>query len=155
MFSVAGFSVIVTGGTKGIGKGIARVFVLSGANVLVSGRDEKGGLNTCADLNALGKGRCSFFQGDVSSLADCKRMAEMACTLYGGIQVLCCNAGVIPTHKISEMTEENIGSTFDINIKGTFKEHTTLIISSLIFFLSIIITILIFIYFLLLFIIYK
>ena len=47
--SVAGRSVLVTGGTKGIGKGIARVFAISGANVVITGRDAHPALVELAD----------------------------------------------------------------------------------------------------------
>ena len=74
--SVAGRSVVVTGGTRGIGKGIARVFARAGANVLVTGRDADVARAAADELGALGEGSVGFFLGDVSSADACARLAR-------------------------------------------------------------------------------
>ncbi len=117
--SIAGRSVVVTGATKGIGKGIARVFARHGANVLITGRDEAAAETTCAELNGLGQGRVSFLLGDVSSRSWCSRMAEEAASRHGGIDVVCANAGIFPAAKLADMTEEDMDLVMDTNVKGT------------------------------------
>ena len=75
--SIAGRSVIVTGGSKGIGKGIASVFAKAGANVLIVGRDQ-GGLDTAArSLSGLG-GSVSTHQVEISDRVACDDMARVA-----------------------------------------------------------------------------
>ena len=73
--SIAGRAVVVTGGTRGIGKGIARVFASNGARVLITGRDEDAAKATAAELAAAG-GDVSYLLADVSVRADCARMAS-------------------------------------------------------------------------------
>ena len=75
--SIAGRAVVVTGATRGIGKGIARVFAESGARVLVVGRDEGAARATVAELSA-DAADASYALADVSSLDDCQRMADVA-----------------------------------------------------------------------------
>lgn len=117
--SITGRSVIVTGGTKGIGKGIARVFARAGANVLISGRNE-GDAAACADeLTALGGGTVTYVLGDVSSAGSCAHMAATAVERNGGIDVLCANAGIFPDSKLATMTEADMDLVFGTNIKGT------------------------------------
>ncbi len=116
---VEGRTVIVTGGTKGIGKGIATEFTKAGANVVVTGRDRAAGEAAVADLSGLGAGEVSYVQGDVSKLADCERMASEAVERHGGIDVLCANAGIFPDSKLVDMTEEDIDQIFATNVKGT------------------------------------
>jgi 3-oxoacyl-[acyl-carrier protein] reductase len=113
---IDGRTVLVTGGTKGIGKGIARVFARAGANVVVNGRDRSTGEAAAAELSA--DGNVSFVGGDVARAADCERIAEDTASRYGGIDVLCANAGVFPDRKLAEMTEEDIDSIFATNVKG-------------------------------------
>jgi 3-oxoacyl-[acyl-carrier protein] reductase len=67
--SIVGRSVLVTGGTKGIGKGIARVFARAGAIVVVSGRDTSAGETVLRDLSGL-SGSVSSVRGDVGLAAD-------------------------------------------------------------------------------------
>ncbi len=117
--SVKGYSVVVTGGTKGIGKGIARVFAKAGANVLITGRDEVGAQAACKELTALGGGTVTFVIADVSSKSDCDRVAAAAIERNGGIDVLCANAGIFPDSKLATMSEADMDLVFGTNVKGT------------------------------------
>ena len=110
---VTGRTVIVTGGTKGIGKGIARVFAQAGANVVVVARDRANGEAAAAELGA------TYVQADIAQAADCERMAAEAEQRFGGIDVLCANAGIFPDVKLADMTERDIDEIFAINVKGT------------------------------------
>lgn len=117
--SVAGRSVLVTGGTKGIGKGIARVFARSGANVVVVGRDEATA-QACADeLTALGGGTVTYVLADVATLEGNRTAADAAVSRNGGIDVLCANAGIFPDAKLADMTEADMDAVFGTNVKGT------------------------------------
>jgi 3-oxoacyl-[acyl-carrier protein] reductase len=114
-----GRSVIVTGGSKGIGKGIARVFVREGANVLIAARDE-GMLSTAAEeLTAGAAGKVETTVADVSRVEDCRRLAQTAAERFGGIDILCANAGVFPAKPLAEMTEADVDTVLGCNLKGT------------------------------------
>jgi 3-oxoacyl-[acyl-carrier protein] reductase len=116
---VKGRSVIVTGGSKGIGKGIARVFVREGANVLIAARDE-GMLSTAAEELAAGAaGKVETTVADVSRVEDCRRLAQTAVERFGGIDILCANAGVFPNKPLAEMTEADVDAVLGCNLKGT------------------------------------
>jgi 3-oxoacyl-[acyl-carrier protein] reductase len=110
-------TVLVTGGTKGIGKGIAGVFARAGANVVVNGRDADAGEAAVQDLSGQG-GEVAYVAGDVSAAGDCERLAEETAARFGGIDVLCANAGVFPDVKLADMTEDDIDSIFATNVKG-------------------------------------
>jgi 3-oxoacyl-[acyl-carrier protein] reductase len=112
---LTGRTVLVTGGTKGIGKGIARVFVRAGANVVVVGRGAEAGEAAAEDLGD----RAAFVAADVGVAADCELMAAEAVERFGGIDVLCANAGVFPDAKLEDMTEADIDAIFATNVKGT------------------------------------
>jgi 3-oxoacyl-[acyl-carrier protein] reductase len=117
--SLQGRSVVVTGGSKGIGKGIARVFAREGANVLIAARDESALAAAAQELSADAGGRLETVSADVSSVADCRRLAEVAQERFGGIDVLCANAGVFPEKPFVEMTEEDVDHVLACNVKGT------------------------------------
>jgi len=112
--SMAGRAVVVTGGSRGIGKGIAAVFARSGARVLITGRDEAQGALAAAELGA------EFLRADVSSKRDCEQMAVTAAERLGGIDVLCANAGIFPGAVLDELTEDILTEVLDVNVKGTF-----------------------------------
>lgn len=117
--SIAGRSAIVTGATKGIGKGIARVLVSAGADVLITGRNEQDAEATVAELAALGAGRVVYSLGDVADPEACARMAAAAVAAHGGIDILCANAGIFPDAKLTSMSEADMDRVLDTNIKGT------------------------------------
>ena len=117
--SIEGKSVIVTGGSKGIGKGIARVFAEKGANVLIVSRNLDQAEAAASAINESG-GAASALSADVSSWDDMQRMAETTAERHGGIDILCCNAGIFPDAKLSEMTPEQWDEVMAVNLKGTF-----------------------------------
>jgi 3-oxoacyl-[acyl-carrier protein] reductase len=116
--SLAGRSVLVTGGSRGIGKGIARVFARAGANVTIAGRDETALTRAAEDLAKEGS-QIATVAGDVSRPADCARMAGVACDRFGGIDVLCANAGIFPEARLAELTEAQFDEVYGVNVKGT------------------------------------
>jgi 3-oxoacyl-[acyl-carrier protein] reductase len=117
--SIAGRSVIVTGSSKGIGKGIARVFASKGARVLVVARHLEPAQATVEAIIAAG-GTAAAFSADVGSWLDMQRMAETAVNQFGGIDILCANAGIFPAAKLDDLTAEGWEEVLSTNLKGTF-----------------------------------
>ena len=112
--SLQGRVVVVTGGSKGIGRGIAQVFAEAGARVAIISRS-----GVAAAAAELGHGVLGL-TGDVTSsasLADC--LATVAERL-GSIDVLCANAGIFPQARLEDMTEAEWDEVSDTNLKGTF-----------------------------------
>ena len=109
-FSAEGKVVIITGSSRGIGKGIAQVFAEAGASVIVNSRHLEEAEATAAELIAAG-GVASAFAGDVSVEADVRSMVRTAVDRYGGLDVLCANAGVIPDEIISEIEKRVPGGS--------------------------------------------
>ena len=114
--SLQGRSVIVTGGSKGIGKGIARVFAVAGAKVAILARH---GDQAEATAKEIGHGAFGL-SGDVTSLASMESAMKAVAGRNGGLDVLCANAGIFPPAKLEEMTSEQWDEVNDTNLKGTF-----------------------------------
>ena len=114
--SLQGRSVVVTGGSKGIGKGIARVFAQAGAKVAIVARH---GDQAEAAAKEIGHGAFGL-SGDVTSLASMDAVMKAAAAKNGGIDVLCANAGIFPPAKLEDMTSEEWDLVVDTNLKGTF-----------------------------------
>jgi 3-oxoacyl-[acyl-carrier protein] reductase len=114
--SLKGRSVLVTGGSKGIGKGIARVFANAGAKVAILARH---GDQVEAAAKEIGHGAFGI-AGDVTSLASMETAIKTAAAKNGGLDVLCANAGIFPPAKLEEMSVEQWDEVIDTNLKGTF-----------------------------------
>lgn len=123
--SLSGRSVLVTGGSKGIGKGIAAGFASEGAKVVITGRDSTAGERTAAELAAAASkagsaGEVTFVAGDVGDQESCQSVAAVAQQRHGGLDVVCCNAGIFPLARLEDMTARQLDEMLAINLKGTF-----------------------------------
>ena len=114
--SLQGRSVLVTGGSRGIGKGIARVFSEAGAKVAIMSRhaDQAEGA-----AKEIGQGAFGI-SGDVTSFTSMEGVMKAVADRYGGLDVLCANAGIFPPAKLEEMTGDQWDEVVDTNLKGTF-----------------------------------
>jgi 3-oxoacyl-[acyl-carrier protein] reductase len=117
--SITDRSVIVTGASKGIGKGMARVFASKGAKVLLVSRDLAQSEAAAAEIRAAG-GIASAMSADVSRSEDCSKMALIAEERHGGIDIVCSNAGIFPAARLGQMSVADWDQVLDINLKGTF-----------------------------------
>ena len=120
MFSIARKSVLVTGGSKGIGLGIASVFASAGAHVAIAARSRSDLDSAIAQLDALGDGNVIGVEADVSDRDSCTAMAAAVVGAFGGIDVLCANAGVFPEAPLQTMTPDQLSQVLDVNVKGNF-----------------------------------
>jgi 3-oxoacyl-[acyl-carrier protein] reductase len=121
--SISGRSVLVTGGTKGIGKGLAAGFAAEGAQVVITGRDASAGEQAAAELTAAGGpagGKVSFAAGDVSDPGSCAAVVAAASERHGGLDIVCCNAGIFPAASLEDMTPAQLDEVLSVNLKGTF-----------------------------------
>ncbi len=116
--SLQGRSAIVTGGSKGIGRGIAETFAAAGVNVLVTARNQAD-LDATVDALAGQPGRVSGMSADVTNPDDCRRTVETATERHGGLDIVCANAGIFPSGKLEELTPDDIEEVLAVNFKGT------------------------------------
>jgi 3-oxoacyl-[acyl-carrier protein] reductase len=117
--SLAGRTVIVTGASKGIGKGIAQVFARGGAKVAVVSRNLGEAEAAAATLTGSG-GTAKGFAADVSLLEDVEALATAVAAEFGGIDILCSNAGIFPQARIEDLSVEEWDHVMATNLKGTF-----------------------------------
>ena len=109
--------VVITGGTSGIGKALAREFGVRGSNVVITGRHDEVIANTVAELKAQGvnvHGVCA----DVTIPEDNWRMAEEAIRVFGRIDILINNAGISMRALFQDVDPQVIKSVMDINFFG-------------------------------------
>lgn len=105
---------LVTGGSAGIGLGIAKRFAQEGARVFITGRRQSQLDNAIASIG----GNAAAIQGDTSNLADLDRIYTTIKTQVGHIDVLAVNAGVYEFGTFGEITEEHFDKTFNTNVRG-------------------------------------
>ena len=114
--SLKGKSVIVTGGSKGIGRGIAQVFARQGAKVTIAARNE-------ADLAAATseiEGDVRHEVCDVSDWESVKAMVDSTASAQGGLDVMCANAGAFPQTKMVDMDPAEWDQVMATNLKSSF-----------------------------------
>jgi len=111
---LAGKIALVTGGSSGIGFGIAKHFAEEGARVFIVGRRQS---QLHQAVAAVG-GDAAAIQGDISNLADLDRIYTIVAARVGHIDVLAVNAGVYEFGKLGEITEEQFDKTFNTDVRG-------------------------------------
>ncbi len=112
---------LVTGGTSGIGKEIAKSFVNAGATVVITGRSEQRVKQACTEIRSLGKDAIFGIELDNTNVSQFRDKLDKIKELLGGsnIDILVNNAGVRGGY-ISNATEEEYDAILDTNLKGVF-----------------------------------
>ncbi len=110
---------IITGGSTGIGRGIAKVFADKGAKIVIAARGAEAGQKMADELNAAGT-PAIFVQTDVSSKSDVQNLVSSTLQRFGAIDILIANAGLFWEQGLEDMSEDDWDKIHDINIKGTF-----------------------------------
>lgn len=111
---------IITGGTKGIGFGIAEEYLKEGARVLITGRDPDTGKAAEAALSPLGSVR--YLQSDVADLQSLQDSVDEAVRVFGSLDIYVANAGINDpqkTHFIN-ITPEQYDKIMNVNLRGMF-----------------------------------
>ena len=111
---------IVTGGTKGIGRGIAEALAREGVNVCVSARSRNEIDQTIGELTALGKGGVTGVVCDVRIHAQIKALFELTVAELGGLDILINNAGIGIFAAVEEMSPEDFRAVLETNLFGVF-----------------------------------
>jgi NAD(P)-dependent dehydrogenase (short-subunit alcohol dehydrogenase family) len=121
LFSVDGKVVVVTGGTRGIGRMIAGGFVAGGATVIVSSRKADACAATAEGLSAYGS--CTGIAADLSTEEGAKGLADAVATLHDHVDVLVNNAGATWGVPLAEHDAASWNRVLDLNVQGVF--HAT------------------------------
>jgi NAD(P)-dependent dehydrogenase (short-subunit alcohol dehydrogenase family) len=111
---LSGKVAVVTGGSAGIGLGIAKRFAEEGARVFITGRRQS---ELDKAVTAIGGGAAAV-QGDISKLDDLDRIYATIKDKAGHIDVLAVNAGYYEFARLGEITEEHFDKTFNVNVRG-------------------------------------
>jgi NAD(P)-dependent dehydrogenase (short-subunit alcohol dehydrogenase family) len=120
MEELKGLSALITGGSKGIGYGVAEAMVKLGMNVAITSRSKDEVTNAAATLSKLGPGRAIGLKCDVRDYSAQRNVVDQAVHEFGKLDAVVANAGVGRFASIDEMTLDNWNDTIDINLTGVF-----------------------------------
>lgn len=111
---------IITGGSRGIGKEIAKKFAKENYNLVINYVSEKTNTEELKkEFEAFGA-EVLFIKTNVTSYEECEKMAKDAINKFGKIDVLVNNAGVTKDSLLLRMKEEDFDTVINVNLKGTF-----------------------------------
>lgn len=114
-----GKAAIVTGGAKGIGRGIAYRLAEAGAKVLIADTDEAAARGTARELNAEGWTADSV-NTDVSDEEQVKAMIAACRKRFGSVDIMVNNAGIYPSKPVSELSEADFDKVINVNLRSVF-----------------------------------
>jgi NAD(P)-dependent dehydrogenase (short-subunit alcohol dehydrogenase family) len=118
LFSVAGKSALVTGGSSGIGRMIARGYVEAGARVYISSRKADVLDRVAAELSELGE--CHAIAANLATEAECRRLAEAIASRESSLDILVNNAGATWGAPLEQFDEAAWERALALNVKGVF-----------------------------------
>ena len=111
----------VTGGSKGIGYGVAEKLMEAGVNVIITSRSQQSANKAANKLEQLGHaGKVIAMEADVRDLASQERAIDLARQEFGGVDIVVANAGIGHFAPIQDLTPKQWQETIDINLTGVF-----------------------------------
>jgi 3-oxoacyl-[acyl-carrier protein] reductase len=117
--SLSGKVALITGGSRGIGAGVARRFAAAGVRVAIGYHSRSDAATSlAAEISAAG-GECFAVQGDITDADVVERMTDDIVARFGGIDMLVNCAGIAPYVPLGEMDAAHVRDMFDANVLGT------------------------------------
>ena len=120
MKDIKEISVLITGGSKGIGYGIAASLLEAGAQVAITSRHQDAADSAAQALSKIGSGKVIGIAADVRDLGSQQSAVAKTLEAFGRLDVLVANAGIGHFASITEMTPEQWHETIDTNLTGVF-----------------------------------
>ncbi len=118
--TLKGKTILITGGTVGIGYGIAEYLLGVGCNIAITGRTESKIANALTGLSKITSGKVIGVKGDVRFLSEMKLVVEEVVSVFNSLDAVVANAGMGKFANIETMTELEWGETIDTNLTGVF-----------------------------------
>jgi NAD(P)-dependent dehydrogenase (short-subunit alcohol dehydrogenase family) len=118
LFSIAGKTAVITGGSRGIGRMIATGFVEAGARVYITSRKAEACAETAATLSELGE--CVALPADLGRESECRRLADALAEREPGVDILVNNAGANWFAPIATHDDAAWDKVLAVNLKGVF-----------------------------------
>ena len=120
MESLKNKTILITGGSKGIGYGVAEALIKEGARVAITSRLQTAADEAAMRLNKLGKGEALSIEADVRDAKAQQIAVEAVVEKWGTLDVLIANAGLGHFGNIETLTAEQWNETIDTNLTGVF-----------------------------------
>jgi glucose 1-dehydrogenase len=115
-----GRKVLVTGSSKGIGRGIAIRLAREGADVVINyNSDPRGAEEALAEVQALGR-RGAIIRANLGTVSEVRELVAQSADALGGLDVLINNAGIEKHAAFQDVTEADFDAVLDVNLKGVF-----------------------------------
>ena len=112
-------NIVITGGTRGIGRGLAEEFLRRGHNVVISGRDERAVVAAVAALATRGPGQAAGAAAEVSDLLALERLWDLACQRFGRVDIWINNAGMTNRKvRLADVPSTEIAAVISTNLTG-------------------------------------
>lgn len=111
--------IVISGGTKGVGKTIAEACAMRGAKVVIGGRDELSAKESLRRINDCG-GDGMFVYTDLNRVEDCGKLFDSACEKYGKIDGFFNYAGITPISPLDTCSSETFDAVMNINFRAAF-----------------------------------
>ncbi|MEM9887771.1 MAG: SDR family oxidoreductase [Bacteroidota bacterium] len=120
MNDITGKTALITGGTKGIGRGIAEAMLQEGMKVAITSRSQSAAEQVAKELSEIGSGAIIGMESDVRDLASQEAAVQQTIDAFGHLDILIANAGIGHFASIEDMSVEQWQETIDINLTGVF-----------------------------------
>lgn len=120
MKKLSGKVILVTGSSKGIGAAVAKKLATAGAKVIVNYSGSQPDADAVVENIIKAGGSAIAIQADVSKAEQVKELFDKTIAVYGKIDVLVNNAGIMITKPIKDTSDEDFTRQFDINVRGVF-----------------------------------
>ena len=115
-----GKTAIITGATRGIGRGIALTFAKQGANVAFTySSSEEAALSLENELTALGV-KAKSYKSNAADFNEAQNLVDQVLELFGNVDILINNAGITKDNLLMRMSEEDFDNVMDVNLKSVF-----------------------------------